>query len=358
MLVSYPVAAAGENWLHDGLVAVLTRAIDGIPDPMADWLDLFPAEHREAVKRKTSLSDRLGLVVETIVELDVPSRTKLRACLVEQNRLPHAFSSLIPPPLLPAQPPELRTRVSSLFECAFKLLSSLGIRDRQYHAVYSATPGRVCGFCGLERLSAPVPGTPREHLDHYLAFSIYPLAGANLRNLAPIGGRCNTAYKRDVDMLRTAQGVARRCFDPYGGHQARITLLNSRPLRGPRRGTDILPQWDVELTGADADRLVAWDEAFRIRHRYRHDVLDPDFSDWLDHFAVWTADDPPVDLPSLLQRIRHYLRTVVQERPGEATFLRRATFEMLERTAQIGPDASRITKWLLSLWDPEEGVVF
>ena len=148
MLLGYPVAATDENWLHDGIVAILMLALGGEAEPMADWLDHFPAEHREAVRRKTSLSDRLTKAVEAIGALDPPERSHLETCLREQNRLPEAFSSLVSPPLVQEEPADVREKLKALFGTAFSLLSSLGVRDRQYASVYHGTPGHVCGFCG------------------------------------------------------------------------------------------------------------------------------------------------------------------------------------------------------------------
>jgi hypothetical protein len=203
-----------------------------------------------------------------------------------------------------------------------------------------------------------VAGAPREHLDHYLAFSIYTLAGVNLRNLAPIGSRCNSSHKLDSDMLRDADGHPRRCFDPYGGHRLQVSLLDSRPLRGPRKGTEILPAWQVNFLDVDADRIDAWDDVFDIRRRYRDDVLDAEFFGWIDHFAGWAVADPPDDTASLLEKISTYRQSVVQEDGfGELMFLRRATFDMLDHRLRNGPDGDRISKWLLSLWDPDEGAI-
>ena len=357
MLVRYPAAAFAENWLHDGLIAIITSALNGAPDPMSNWTSSFPKEHRDAVRRKRSLKTNLQRVVETIGTMDWASREALRACMIEQNRLPDAFSTTTPPPPIGGEPANLAQQVKDLFDSAFKMLTPLGVRDRHYRIVYDGVPSHLCGFCGLERLSAPVEGTPREDLDHYLALSLYPLAGANLRNLAPIGGRCNSSYKQDQDMLRDATGVPRRCLDPYGPQQVEVNLLGSMPLRGGRKGTAVLPLWEIKLIGADADRIETWNTVFQIEHRYRNDVLDADFVGWIDHFATWgAAQCTPTNANDLLRLILHYVATVVQEGIAEAAFLKRATFKMLAHRIEHCEDADRVAAWLLSLWSAEEGV--
>jgi hypothetical protein len=357
VLASYPVEATQENWLNDGIAAILTRALDLHPEPMTDWLLEFPEQHQDEVRRKTSLRERLASAVASIAALDGVQRDALRGCITQQNDLPAVFSSLIAPAAISAEPAALKRDISQLFEKAFELLTDLGIRDRQYRQVYEGVREHVCGFCGIERLSAPDGESPREDLDHYLAASLYPLAGANMRNLAPIGGRCNKSFKRAKDMLRGNGGAPRRCFDPYGDQQATVSLIGSQPLRRIVNGTEMLPDWDVRLAGSDADRIETWDDVFDIRRRYRRDVLDADFSNWMTHFAHWARGGPPVDRDTLVATIRHYLDVVIQEGIADGNFLKRATFQMLEHRLLNGPEAERITLWLLSLWDPEEGVL-
>ena len=86
----------------------------------------------------------------------------------------------------------------------------------------------MCPFCGCEYFDAP--GAPREDLDHYLPKSLYPFAAANLRNLVPMGMKCNERYKLAQDILRDAAGVRRRSFDPYAERQIKVILDNSVPL--------------------------------------------------------------------------------------------------------------------------------
>ena len=82
MLVRYPAAAFAENWLHDGLIAIITSALNGAPDPMSNWTSSFPKEHRDAVRRKRSLKTNLQRVVETIGTMDWASREALRSCMI------------------------------------------------------------------------------------------------------------------------------------------------------------------------------------------------------------------------------------------------------------------------------------
>ncbi|EPS9633664.1 Uncharacterised protein [Enterobacter hormaechei] len=61
----------------------------------------------------------------------------------------------------------------------------------------------VCPFCNEEKINI-VRGRTKNHrpaLDHFYAKSKYPYLAVTLYNLIPIGGRCNTSFKSDIDMF-------------------------------------------------------------------------------------------------------------------------------------------------------------
>lgn len=356
MLFCYPVEATRENWLHDGLMLLLSSAFRGDKAPLANWLDVFPAKKRAEIRRKTSLKAALRKVVVGVRALNEAERAAFLACMVGQNRLPDVFRPEVELSPVPAGHEALLISIHDLFKCAFGLLTSLGVRDRQYRQIYDAIPARVCAFCGIEPLTAPIPELPRETLDHYLAISHYPFAGANLRNLAPTGTKCNSSHKLAADVLSKVGGGRRRCFDPFGTAFAQVSLLNSRPLEGETKDLFILPDWQIELIG-DADAIETWDKVYSIKTRYRFNVLDAEIRDWLDHFAQWcTAEaEPPTSLDALLTLIERYLRAVVQEGFSGFSFLKRATFEMLAHQCREGQARDRVTDWLISLLSRETG---
>ncbi|HGT2342730.1 TPA: hypothetical protein ACMX4R_000265 [Yersinia enterocolitica] len=61
----------------------------------------------------------------------------------------------------------------------------------------------VCPFCNEEKITIVNGGNKRFRpaLDHFYAKSKYPYLAVTLSNLIPIGGRCNTAFKSDIDMF-------------------------------------------------------------------------------------------------------------------------------------------------------------
>ena len=115
------------------------------------------------------------------------------ACLVQQNRIADLAICATDCEILSDLPKAIQAPVAEPCNFAFELLTGLGVRDRHYRAIYTTVPYHVCPFCGCEYFDAP--GAPREDLDHYLPRNLYPFAAANLRNLVPMGMKCNERYK-------------------------------------------------------------------------------------------------------------------------------------------------------------------
>ena len=355
MLFCYPADAADENWLHEGLMTLLTRVFTGVPEPLADWLEVFPEEKRPEIDRKPTILTALNALAEKAAEvLNNDERAAYLACLRSQNRIPALFD---PAEILSAPPinkDAFAKLVGDLFDIAFKALGPLGVRDRQYTRIYDAMPARICAFCGIEKMSSPDSRIPRESLDHYLSSAQYPFAAANMRNLAPAGHKCNSSHKLGKDVIHGQGGVRRRCFDPFGQAVATVSLQRSRPLEGRTKKLLVLPAWQIDLLG-DQDLVKTWDEVYDIRIRYELDVLDAEFWSWLDDFANWSAHDaaPPTNDVEFVSLIARYRRAVIGE--GFADFLKIATFDMLAYQCQNGPASDRVTDWLIALLSPGTG---
>ena len=214
-------------------------------------------------------------------KLSVPERQQVLACLVQQNRIADLVTCSTDCESLSDLPKAIQAPVAELFGFAFELLTGLGVRDRHYHAIYTAVPYHVCPFCGCEYFDAP--GAPREDLDHYLPKSLYPFAAANLRNLVPMGMKCNERYKLAQDILRDAAGVRRRSFDPYAERHLKVVLDNSVPFGGADGQT---PDWQIDFD-PDSVECTTWDNVFHVRERIKRDVLDASFWQWLRDFSAW-----------------------------------------------------------------------
>ena len=148
------------------------------------------------------------------------------------NRIAELLSGASECPTIDALPEVVQIPVGELFGFAFDLLAELEVRDQHYATIYAAAPAHVCPFCGTEYFDAP--GAVREPLDHYLKKSQYAFAAVNLRNLVPMGHKCNSGYKGASDLLRRDDGSRRVAFDPYNHGAVRVSLDASQALRWRR----------------------------------------------------------------------------------------------------------------------------
>jgi hypothetical protein len=215
VLFGYPIAAADENWLHECLLEMVQtiHASQDSGQPVPAWPDIIPAAHHGKLSARQGLKNRLKRYTLAVGTLSVVERQQILTCLDQQNRIADLVICSTDCEYLADLPKNIQTPAAELFGFAFELLTYLGVRDRHYHKIYTATSYHVCPFCGCEYFDAP--GAPREDLDHYLPKSRYPFTAANLRNLVPMGMKCNERYKQGQDILRDASAARRRSFDPY-----------------------------------------------------------------------------------------------------------------------------------------------
>jgi hypothetical protein len=249
-------------------------------------------------------------------------------CLKQQNAIADLVSCASDCERLTDLPAAIRNPAKDLFVFAFALLTELGVRDEHYAAIYNATRYHVCPFCGSEYFDAP--GAPREDYDHYLAASRYPFAAANLRNLTPMGMRCNQRYKVADDILRDDAGNRRKSFDPYADRQIQVSLLKSIPFAQADGQT---PDWKIDFL-PDSPECVTWDDVFQIRIRLSRDVLNSSFRNWLADFASWFVKRKGVDDLSdrrVVAAVREYAEDVAATGLTAREFLRGPMFRMFER---------------------------
>jgi hypothetical protein len=352
MLFCYPVDAVANNWLHDCIIEMVSGAISALSSgaEAATWPECIPCPHRERLQTRTSLEKAYAEFCAAAQCLSSDENKQILSAMSSQNRIPQIFAGDDECASCDALPQQIREPSKNLFRAAFNLLTEFGLRDNQYRIIYDNIPSRLCPFCGYEHFDAP--GAPRHDLDHYLSISRYPFAGANLRNLVPAGDRCNSSYKRNADVLVGADGIRRRCFDPYGAANASVSLIGSKLFA---RSNGRLPEWNVDL--GSSPEASTWDAVWQIKERYKRDVLDAEYSDWLGHFAQWCKLKKLKLMTSsdVGDALDDYLKTVIQERFSDRAFLKKAMFEMIRDCSRSGEDANRVTLFLIDLVSPNFG---
>ena len=350
MLFHYALEATNDNWLHDTLLQILVAGMDQVDGghALSAWPACIPAAHRAVLSPKTGLQDRRRIFFQAFAALDQPSRDSVRTALTTQNAIPEVFDGVSPWVRLAELPASIRKPAKELFKFAFGLLTDVGLRDQHYRVIWQNLRwAKICPFCGLERLKHP--NQPRPDLDHYLPISRYPFAGTNLRNLVPMGGDCNSAFKGQIDVVFDAvTKMRRRCCDPYSGPVFSVSLDGSNLFEGD--GTiSLLPGWDIALLGGANDTAATWGSIFQIRRRYA-DILNEEYHSWIDHFGRWCADNRSgielTDVASVISALRQYSETILQEGVADTNFLKRATFRMLQFKLETDPNADRVAEWL------------
>lgn len=335
MLFGYPLAATQNNWLHDCVLTAVqnVHAMVDAKKQYPAWPKILPDEHRATLKSRTGLRDRLNAYNIALRTLSSKSeRDAVLAAVMDQNRIPELLSNACNCSAIGSLPTAIHDAATELFDFAFGLLTDLKVRDEHYKAIYDAAIDHVCPFCGAEYFDAP--GAPREALDHYLAKSRYPFAAVNLRNLVPMGHKCNSNYKLAVDVLFDTRGARRVAFDPYNHTKIGVVLDDSDPFGGSTQHT---PKWAIKFE-PDAPGVLTWDEVFSVRKRYQRDHLDEGYSAWLREFRNWarSADrrgDTDANLVDALRRFEQYCSDSGMR---DKAFLKAAVFRMLRLRCEQG----------------------
>lgn len=325
MLQKYPIAATADNWLHEALVAALEKLHDGATTRWPGWPDVLPAQSQERLKSKKGLSKRLREYWDAVLQLNKRQKNHVLKALHSQNDIASVLTGKHKCTRLSKKlPTPIRTAISELADFAFGLLTDLQIRDAQYEVIYKSLAAKSCPFCGYEPFEAP--RSPREDLDHYLAKVHYPFAAANLRNLVPMGHKCNSGYKHEADMIRDNKGRGRVALDPYVATPVQCTLAGSALFVGD----SYKPSWRVVLV-PNSEAVKTWDAVFKVRKRWTKSVLVPGFESWLTLFNDWRRDGkiPFATANEVRTALKRYAELFRSQRLHDCSFLKAAAFEFL-----------------------------
>lgn len=340
MLFPFPVEAIQDNWLHQAVTALIKTSMDDADagSSAVAWPDCLPEDCRIRLKRFTQLRDKLMHLRSMYLAQTAEVRTSIRSAMEDQEALAELYEGCRAAVRADQFPDEVRSALTDFYRKAFAMLSPLGIRDANYKRFIESVAEPICPFCGCEYFAGAA--SKREPLDHYLAISLYPFAGANVRNLVPMGTRCNTSYKRAKDILRRDDGTRRKCFDPYAEHAVTIDLLGSKLFS---RGA--FPEWVVNIRG-DEERVMTWDHIFETRRRWTYDHLDSVYKSCIRIFRE-VRSDPRSILPAgatVSETLGRLAQLNKVEGWSDRAFLKAAVFDLLqERCSQGGAEAARLT---------------
>lgn len=280
MFVTYPNAALEENWIHNSLFIALQTILQSIENGIAypAWPEIIPAEHRDKFRLKRKIRTLLYEFKDLASNSAPASRANFLELLVGQNEIAALLDGTQNLPVLENAAKPIYEKAAGIFEEGFCLLGKTNVRDGHYRIIYGSLLVKTCPFCGYEPLDAP--SLPREDEDHYLLRTKYHLAAANLMNLVPMCGRCNSSYKRTKDMIEK-NGNRRKALNPYGINSVDLHLLDTNLI-----GVDFNPEWKIYLL-PDTEETRTWEDVFSIRRRITASVLIPMYDGTLDEINDW-----------------------------------------------------------------------
>lgn len=334
MLFGYPIEATNDNWLHECLCAAIAAIHSSIDSDnnYPQWPAILPNEYQQRLSASTGLRDHLEGYARVLRTLSKTNHDHILQAIADQNKIPELLSGGCDCAIIDDLPKPIQPYIKKLFIYAFDKLKDLGVRDSHYAQIYASIPHKVCPFCGIEYMDAP--GARREDLDHYLPKSLYPLAAANLRNLVPMGHKCNSKYKLSTDLLRKSDGTRRVAFDPYDHTKISVLLDDSEPFDGEECN---LPKWVVRFD-PDTSAATTWDEVFEIRARYCRDHLNPSYKKWLQDFRSWSRSANMMGNTDALivEALRRYETYNAECGIQDRAHLKAAVFRMLRLHCEAG----------------------
>lgn len=358
MLFPFFADALSHNWIGPLVTKTLSQGMTAIDvgQPIPAWPPLaMTADRQSWLRRHSGFNKKIKKFFSEYQKLAGPDRALIQQALTDQTNLPAILSNQQVCAVL-AGVAVIEKAIKELFEYAFGQLScdddsGSPVRDRHYSDIYDQLPDRVCPFCGL----SPMRGKngPRPHLDHWMAFSLYPFAGADLRNLCPMCETCNATFKGVEDILHNAAKARRVSTNPYQGPTYKVVLSNSEWGRGNELKKHLHPRWQIDFVGNPPEQAETWDDVFKIRSRYRDDVLDPEFLPWLKNFARWFNGQTGFARTSegIAKSFQPYIDQVIQEQFADKAFLKAEVFRFLAKACQSAQYGEDVTGLLLSIAD-------
>ena len=257
MLQTYCADSLRFNTIHESVIDIIHSVVDHVVSGtnIPEWAILIPEGGREYLSSRRKLKRLINELSELANNYSEEELNCALAFIDSENQIESLLRGDIEIPTLDDHLNGLKAKLAEIFEEGFALLNRTGLREKHYKEIYDSLHSKTCPFCGYMPLDSD--GLKNEDLDHYLDRVSYISAAANLQNLIPTCGKCNSRYKGSKNILFDNQGTRRRAFNPYGEDHGDICLRESDPLGGPASA----PQWEIALV-PECEETRTWDAVF------------------------------------------------------------------------------------------------
>lgn len=260
-----------------------------------------------------------------------PAKSTVDDCFENMNRINALLSNAQVRYCLSDLPNGIQKETKSLFVHLYEnTLGSYGIKTH-YKSFCKKQQNRWCPFCGMETLEDYT--FIKEDYDHLLAKSIYPFASVNMRNLAPMGKKCNRTHKKDQDMIWN--GITQnRSINPYSQKIDVEIDFTGSILPNSKRKKGI---WKLRVL-PDRVEVNRWQEIFRINARIKKDYFTggkrPDIETWITDFTTYHDMDPNLKtLKKVRDALNKFGRNYEHERYKEGRYIKSSLFKWISGNA-------------------------
>jgi len=248
------------------------------------------------------------------------------------NKIDDMFQNKSPRVTKKDLPPSIRKETDDLFKHLYYNTLKNEIKSH-YEKFVELQDNNWCAFCGMEQLQHFTH--QKQDYDHLLTRVTYPFAAINMKNLAPMGLKCNRTHKKTKDLILS---LGRQCkgVNPY---YRKITVkINFKGTLLPS-ALDRKGKWSIEFS-PKCEEVTRWNEVFNIEDRIIKDLFTSgkktDFDLWIDDFVkIYRRKKrlSPMSEPQVRNAFKEYAKSFISERYRDKRYVKYHLFMWISTKA-------------------------
>lgn len=294
MLYKYPYIKHDARKLHTYICLLMRRLKD---TPLISYDDsLFHADLLVKINRSPNFKTYMTSFVNGFLSLNRNEKIQVYQLFVNINSIEQLSKDVTITQNLKISdlPQNVRDVIENpskvLFKYMFKSTLKVKPHYKEFLEKVRKPYKRYCPFCGLEELIPAVRITPdgktkesQQDYDHLLYKDEYPFAAVNMKNLAPMGSKCNQKYKLTKDLIFDKDGNRIVFYYPYHKCPDISIDLTGSPIPDDN---DDGKGWIINFK-PNTDKVETWAYIFEIRVRYKELFEDGYFDTWLEQLRKY-----------------------------------------------------------------------